>query len=158
MNPVFLGVDPGITGAWKIVDTDGDIVDVLPQPTKADGRKSVVDVYQVIQFLSDFDIEFAGLERVAARPGQGVSSMFSFGRAYGAAESILQAKEIPFLRVAPQVWKGHFGFCTKDKDAPRVAALKRNWWLDVLEKKAKGQAIADAYYIGLFASLKQGEI
>jgi crossover junction endodeoxyribonuclease RuvC len=37
-------------------------------------------------------------------PGQGVSSVFSFGRTYGAIEGVVASLGIPMRRVVPQVW------------------------------------------------------
>jgi crossover junction endodeoxyribonuclease RuvC len=45
------------------------------------------------------------VERVAARPGQGVASMFGFGVSYGLLRGVLTAKLIPVTLVTPQEWK-----------------------------------------------------
>jgi crossover junction endodeoxyribonuclease RuvC len=47
----------------------------------------------------------AYVERVAARPGQGVASMFGFGVSYGLLRGVLTAKLIPVTLVTPQEWK-----------------------------------------------------
>ena len=45
------------------------------------------------------------LEQVGAMPGQGVSSMFAFGRAVGVVEGALGALAVPYSRVPPQEWQ-----------------------------------------------------
>jgi hypothetical protein len=41
------------------------------------------------------------LERVGARPGQGVTSMFRFGQVFGALEMAIAAAEMPMQYVTP---------------------------------------------------------
>jgi crossover junction endodeoxyribonuclease RuvC len=47
----------------------------------------------------------AYLERVNAMAGQGVSSVFSFGRSSGIVEGILAAYDITTTLVTPQTWQ-----------------------------------------------------
>ena len=42
-------------------------------------------------------------------PGQGVTSMFSFGKSAGFIEGVLQALRIPYQLIPPQKWKKEFG-------------------------------------------------
>ena len=46
-------------------------------------------------------------------PGQGVTSMFNFGKSYGNLEAFLVAAAIPFERVTPSVWQREFGLIKK---------------------------------------------
>ena len=55
------------------------------------------------------------LEHVGARPGQGVTSMFSFGENFGFIQGLLTAYSIPFELVRPQKWKKEFSV-TADKN------------------------------------------
>ena len=48
------------------------------------------------------------LERVGAMPGQGVTSMFSFGENFGFIRGLLEAYEIPYQLIRPQTWKKEF--------------------------------------------------
>jgi crossover junction endodeoxyribonuclease RuvC len=47
----------------------------------------------------------AMFERVNAMPGQGVTSVFSFGRSSGIVEGVLAALAIPTHIITPQVWQ-----------------------------------------------------
>jgi len=49
------------------------------------------------------------IEKVHAFPGQGVTSMFTFGQGYGFLRGCLVALAIPFTEVTPQKWMKHFG-------------------------------------------------
>ena len=63
------------------------------------------------------------LEHVGARPGQGVTSMFSFGENFGFIQGLLTPYSIPFELVRPQKWKKEFSI-TADKNSS-IAVCKR---------------------------------
>ena len=48
------------------------------------------------------------VEKVAAMPNQGVTSMFRFGQSFGFILGVLSAFGIPFQLVPPRKWKSHF--------------------------------------------------
>ena len=75
-----MGIDPGTTGAVALVfpETLGRVaVHDLPL---AGGEISAPLLADLIRGYAP---SFAIIERVSAMPGQGVVSMFNFGRAYG---------------------------------------------------------------------------
>lgn len=116
----LLGVDPGLSGALAILDaTTGDLIDVLDMP-HTDGHVSGAVVGA---FFGAHDIDHAWVEKVHAMPGQGVSSMFKFGMAYGAVLGVIEDRRIPLTRVAPATWKRAAGL-TKDKSASRRRATE----------------------------------
>jgi hypothetical protein len=98
---IVIGIDPGKSGgiAWwrptahhaamKMPATERDLADVMKD-------------------LADNDC-FAYIEKVHAMPGQGVTSMFTFGQNYGFLRGCLIAHGIPFEEVTPQKWQKEFG-------------------------------------------------
>lgn len=54
----------------------------------------------------------ACIEQVGAMPGQGVTSMFTFGKSAGFAEGVIRALGIKYQLVRPQIWKKEFGLNT----------------------------------------------
>lgn len=119
---IIVGVDPGISGAIAAIDTDRNTVEVY------DIEHSLVDGIQAIKHLRDENTGRIGavIEKVASRPGQGVSSTFKFGRTYGHLRGAIIALEIPLLaEPSPQVWKrGVFGagISKLDKKSQKIAA------------------------------------
>jgi crossover junction endodeoxyribonuclease RuvC len=117
----FIGIDPGLAGAVAALDlhADGATVlrvhdlPVLTTKTKGAKGKSTLDLASLLRLfdslhfpaLTDGAHVHAVLEAVSAMPGQGVSSMFSFGRVYGSIEAALAAARIPYDSVTPSVWK-----------------------------------------------------
>lgn len=146
---MILGIDPGLNGCLVLIEGD-QIATVLHMPVikTAQGNKEVNSA-AIHAWLSCFPIDHAYLEKVHAMPGQGVVSMFTFGRAVGMIEGVLQSLGLGYDLVTPREWKAHFSLLSQDKDASRQKA-KQMFDHPDLAKKAKGQAIADAAFIGLY--------
>lgn len=150
MTKLFVGIDPGCSGALVAIHSDGTYVDHVNMPTLKQGSSNRVNGAAVVAWLLNFrvrGIEHAFLELVHSMPGQGTSSTFSFGHSAGVIEGILQGSHIPYTLVTPQSWKKSAGLIGSDKDAARSRAIQLYPSLRALDAKAKGQAIADALLI-----------
>lgn len=146
-----IGIDPGASGAIVVMDDAFRLIEWAHMPTIKIGTQTRVNGAEVAALLRDFDDAAAYLEQVGAMPGQGVSSMFSFGHAAGTISGVLAALMIPVTLVTPQVWKKRAGIASgSDKDAARSRAIQL-WpaWRD-LAAKGKGQALADAALIARY--------
>lgn len=108
----FIGIDPGKSGAMAIIN--GKTVTTVPFDEEA---------YADALARVDETNAFAIVERVNAMPGQGVTSMFSFGANYGFIQGLLTANRIPFEIVMPQRWKKEFGV-TSDKNTSIAVAQR----------------------------------
>lgn len=123
---LFLGIDPGMGGALAIVNADGQFITATSTPVIG----KVPDTKFIRDWLTQQPITAAILEQVASRPGQGVSTMFKFGRVYGLAEGLLAGLQIPYSLVTPHTWTKtmHLGVEGRDdmeaKEASRVAAMR----------------------------------
>ena len=91
-DQLFLGIDPGISGAWAIINSNTQIVLSGSYAERA-------------LLLSLGSIDFAYIEKVGAMPGQGVTSMFTFGESYGRMLGWLEALRVPYGFVTPQKWQ-----------------------------------------------------
>ena len=104
---VYIGIDPGLTGAVSAIDENYNVLGLVDTPTIKSGGKTLYDVAEMAATLRRFGLmgePIAILEAVAARPGQGVTSMFSIGRGYGVWQGVLSTLEIPFREVHPATW------------------------------------------------------
>ena len=102
---VYIGIDPGKDGALVLLQPDGVVKVTAP-----------FDERQYLDMLRTAgDSAFAIVENVHAMKGQGVSSMFNFGRNFGWLQGALMVMGIPFELVMPQKWKKVYG-CTSDKN------------------------------------------
>lgn len=59
----------------------------------------------------------AAVEKVGAVHGNGIVSMFNFGKNAGYIEGVLTALGIPYQLVPPAKWKKEFSLIGKDKQA-----------------------------------------
>lgn len=146
-----LGIDPGLSGAFVVLDGK-EVIEWGLMPTMVEGSNNRVNGAALASLWRFLNIDIAYMEQTGARPGQGVTSMFTFGHAAGVVRGVLGALEIPVRMVTPQAWKKHVGLLNKDKDAARSLAIQL-WpqWRE-LDKKGQGQALADAALIALYAS------
>jgi len=116
---VILGVDPGLTGALAALFDDGGLAWVMDMPVVDKNVNAVT----LAQELRDRGISIAVVERVASMPGQGVSSVFKFGKGYGQVLGVLAALEIPLVEPTPSQWKSAMNL-SKDKELSRALAIK----------------------------------
>lgn len=148
-----IGIDPGASGGIVVMDEGFRLIAWSVMPTIKVGSATRVNGSEVAALLRDFGSGHAFLELVGAMPGQGVTSMFSFGHSAGTVAGVLAAMGISVTMVAPQAWKKRAGILAgSDKDVARSRAIQL-WpaWRD-LAAKGKGQALADAALIARFGS------
>jgi crossover junction endodeoxyribonuclease RuvC len=121
-----LGIDPGLSGALALYTGEDLIVgDVPTHELKRGGKaKREVDLHALAAMIRDCAAyqPTVWIEQVGAMPGQGVSSVFAFGKVYGTLLGICAANGLVIERVTPQVWKKAMGLQTAAKDAARARA------------------------------------
>ena len=151
---VFIGIDPGKSGAMAIIDR------------RKKGEEQIflyhfdADAYRdaLINLAADPMDCRCVVERVTAMPGQGVTSMFSFGENFGFIQGLLTAYSIPFELVRPAKWKKEFG-CTKDKNTS-VAVAQRLFpqvsFLRTERCKKPDDGFAEALLMAEYARRKGG--
>lgn len=148
---IVIGIDPGLSGALVAL-LDGAPFEWARMPVMSVSSHKRVNAAALAAWVRDRRPTAAYVEAVGARPGQGVTSMFNFGRSAGAVDGVLAALDIPVTYITPGAWKKAAGLLGADKDASRgrAAQLWPHW--RALDKKAEGQALADAALIGYFGS------
>lgn len=103
---IYIGIDPGKKGGVATISEDGVKV------YQWDDQRFIEDMRQHANWL---DKCVAAVEKVGAMPGQGVTSMFSFGQSYGFILGVLAAFGIPYQLVSPATWKREFGLLKSQK-------------------------------------------
>jgi crossover junction endodeoxyribonuclease RuvC len=144
---MILAIDPGAKGALAFLDIEkGELVIVdMPTVEVKRGNKVKVEIspQMVAAEIKARSPRAAVLERVGAMPGQGVSSMFQFGRGVGMLEGVLAAMQIPVTYVTPQRWQKDAGV-RGGKDAGRARASELFPAYADLFKRVKDDGRADA--------------
>lgn len=125
-----VGVDPGLSGGVAVLNTDsGSIAGLHVMPVK-DGEVDPAALASMLWFFWPA-VDVAAVERVHAMPGQGVSSMFCFGRGFGTILGVMGAQGVTVDLPTPQRWKkdilgAAFDHSTKDG----TAQWARSRWPD----------------------------
>jgi crossover junction endodeoxyribonuclease RuvC len=151
---ILAGIDPGLSGAVAFLDVaTGAVLDIAYMPTLALSRggknKREVDAHALARLIGDRRPGHAFVELVGAMPGQGVSSVFEFGKSFGVVIGVLAALGIPFTLVAPVVWKRALGVpAAKDGARARASQLlpaaAHHWPL--VKHDGRAEAALIAYY------------
>jgi len=107
---MYVGIDPGLNGAVAYFDVENGHLSIVDMPTMEVKRNNKVkrEVHAAgLAHLLAIEFEVGGviLERVGAMPGQGVTSVFSFGRSTGLIEGVLAAYDLPVTIITPQEWQ-----------------------------------------------------
>ena len=151
-----LGVDPGAKGAFAVLDPQARLVEYHVMPTLAD-QASAIDPAAMYGLIRDIATRYPGitaaLESVSSRPGQGVVSVFTFGRGWGMIEMALISLAIPYELVRPAKWQltSHQGLDREVYPDPKVRSLeaaRRLWphetFLATKRSKVPSDGIVDA--------------
>lgn len=156
----YAGIDPGKTGALAILHPD-NTVEFYDVP-RVKLRNKDVPAYAEWQTLWSNAmvlacVDFAVIEDVASRPGQGVSSMFKFGRTLGFAHAIvLGVRPRPAVRfTTPAQWKGKLGLLNSSKGASREKAVSLYPSTEGRLSRVKDDGRAEALLIAHYGRMMQ---
>jgi hypothetical protein len=139
----FLGIDPGQSGGWAIIDEDIGFVDghLFSEADFTENRCINNAAYR---------FELACLEKVHSMPGNGVSSMFKFGENFGWWQGVMDALSIPYELITPQRWMKTVLDSGDRSPEHRMAFAKRRWPDAPLTRK-KDSGVADALCLAEYA-------
>lgn len=103
METAFMGIDPGASGACVVITSQNQIHEI--RFTKSTDK----EIWQFIENMSfKYNIKCVS-EMVSAMPGQGVTSMFSFGTNVGFIKGLLVAAGISYEEKVPRTWQKALG-------------------------------------------------
>lgn len=154
---MIIGIDPGKSGGLAAVEKGGRFIGGIRTPILKQGNRDIVNTLALDEWLQDVrdrgsPINTYVIEKVGAMPGQGVTSMFNFGRHTGAVEGWALRFGPPVYWVTPQKWKKFFSL-SKDKQASLDAARLEFGVNKIWDVKAN-DGIAEAALMALFFQRK----
>lgn len=123
---ITIGIDPGLDGAWAVLNADGSVhhVDDMPTYDGSDGKRHIhaIALYSVVRLAVEGSVGWEKLkdgwwngpvigvvENVGARPNQGSVSGFRFGVTKGIAIGVLAPLVNEIVEPYPQAWKRAMG-------------------------------------------------
>jgi crossover junction endodeoxyribonuclease RuvC len=134
---VFLGIDPGATGALALISDTGEaqVVDWQGDERAMAAHLSLwLDLYGPPASVA--------LERQQSMPKQGVASVFKLGANYGIWLGLLAAYGLPTILPRPCDWKKGYVPAKSDKDASLAVARRLFPTVPLGLKKHHGRAEA----------------
>ena len=120
MKNLYMGVDPGQSGAVAVVDEDGGYAGSVRLSLTP---RDIADCVELWARLGE--VKLCMLEQVHAMPRQGVVSTFKFGTSFGFCMGFLTCSRIPYEMVTPHKWQSRMRCKTKgDKNITKAAAQR----------------------------------
>lgn len=147
-NFTVAGIDPGKSGALAVIYPTGiAFCDVPRIKLRGKDKPAWSEWHTEWSMALEFGcVDLIVIEDVSARPGQGVTSMFTFGRSLGYVHAIVAGvRPRPRIEfVTPAVWKGKLGLLNSGKGASRekCRALYPSTMADLQRVKDDGRAEA----------------
>lgn len=138
---MWIGVDPGVTGGLAAIVATGDgqsaLIEKMRMPVEIVGKKTKVacanrvDIWFNHLFRMTYTIRGIVVEQNSAMPGQGVTSMFSFGRSTGVVEAVAKIYAARsgdcFRHVTPSKWKRDLQFGTGSGKDQSLMRAEQYW-------------------------------
>lgn len=147
---IYIGIDPGLTGAIAVIDaTDGEI-QLLNMPVMANvkaaerGRKRThVDPHALTSLLLPFPNRQTRVFLEYTQAGmKGALANYSLGHSSGIIMGVLAALGFSYELVRPQDWKKEFDLLKTQKDCSRTMAQQLFSFAKLSLKKDEGKAEA----------------
>lgn len=151
------GMDPGKTGALVVLYPDNSTMVLRVPLMKLRGKEQPAWTEWGQQWsaaLAMAEPDLIVIEDVHARPGQGVTSMFSFGKTLGFIHALAVCSKCTVQSVTPSVWKGKLGLLKSDKNASREMARRLLPSIDSHVARVKDDGVAEAALLAYYGREK----
>lgn len=151
---IYVGIDPGAKGGIAAINENSEIIALSVM-----SRENLINCVKKIknEAIEKNDGLIACVEKVGAMPGQGVTSMFTFGKSAGFIEGVLESFEIPYQLIPPPTWKKSFSLLHKDKNES-VRVCKQLFptanLLPTERSRKNSDGLAEALMMSLYAKRK----
>lgn len=147
---MWCGIDPGLKGHVAFVDGTG-YFELYKTPLI--GKE--YDIHAMRKLLSIHPLDGIAYEQVSAMPGQGVKSMFTFGKGFGIWLVLIELERVRYVLIHPAKWtrvmsRGAAGATAKEKSFHEARRRFPTW--DPQTKVAR--EAADALLLAEYARLE----
>lgn len=157
-------MDPGLKGGYGMINSDGLLLSYGLFPVIKVGKKNELDLHKIDGLFKNWKNNFprakiiVALERVSAFRGQGVTSMFNFGKGYGALIGIIVSNGCSLISIRPQEWKKEMiPEGNKDKGASIMACKNLRPEAELIPKGCKKaqDGIAESILLAEYTKRKE---
>ncbi len=151
---IVIGIDPGLSGAIARYNSSeasaATQLIIWDMPILEVNKKKTISPYLVANILKEAAAPVY-IEKVAAMPNQGVTSMFNFGKGFGVILGAAAGLGLQTTQVTPQQWMKALK-CQRGKDANRQRACELfPQYADMFARK-KDDGRADAALLAYYAT------
>ena len=163
VTKIYCGIDPGKTGAIAFIREDRSIFDVYGERWVFDmpveyysPKRTRISVSGVENILFDmYGLRtLCAIEKQAAMPGQGVTSVFSLGDSFGLLRALAGVAYDEVVEVAPRTWQKKINRPSTGDSKADSLAMARELFPDYdgLSRK-KDHNRADALLLAVYARI-----
>ena len=145
------GIDVGLNGAIALFDMIEGHLEVHDMPVMEINKKRQVNPQLLTNILEQHEAPVF-IEQVGARPGQGVSSMFNFGKSFGICLGVSAGLKLQTTTVSPVAWQRACKV-EKGKDGHRLRATQTFPNYSNLFARKKDDGRADAALIAYWGAV-----
>lgn len=127
---IIVSFDPGKQASWARFNTKKPhLIEVGDVEQTGIGRLIRPCGIHIKDIISDADLVI--VEEVSPQPREGVTSVFTFGMAFGSIITTIQSERKPLRTITPKQWssllRSKASDSTKEKKARAVAMVKELW-------------------------------
>jgi hypothetical protein len=150
----ILGCDPGVRGAFTLIDTDAWTLAVSDMPIEPGTKnKNAVSPVGVSSIFRGAQADHLFVELVHSSPQMGVTSAFSFGRSLGIVHgAAYHDGGLTVTEVRPQEWKAKT-LTPKDKNEARRRAQQLFPVAFKLFERVKDDGRAESAILAFYGAL-----
>lgn len=112
---IYIGIDPGKSGAFAAIIEHEHYTNIIVKPYSNEEFILMSHFVDKSRYKTKTCVE-----KVSAMRGQGVTSMFNFGKSAGFIEGVLESFGISYQLVPPQKWKKEFSLGSDKKQSIEV--------------------------------------
>lgn len=154
----IIGIDPGKKGGLSCIE-DEKLLENIVMPLDEEEN---ISWEKVAEFISKHSPKKVYIEQVSARPGQGVCSMFSFGKSYGGLFGVCGALKIKVKTVIPRTWQKKLMGLEKHEKEDTIKFVQEKFkdvcLLATKRSKVSHDGMADAIGIAYYGYLQEKEV
>lgn len=124
---IFVGIDPGFTGAIGTISQCGKVLHAVDLPILKVKKLRQFDLDRLnreIWMLGKLGACVVGLENPTTRPKEGAERCKRFGEGIGMLKGLLTAHRVGYECIPPNLWKGRLGLPGKDKPGANKAGAQ----------------------------------
>lgn len=153
----FGGIDPGLTGALAVIDTEDFRLHLWDTPTVSVKTGSQTrkrpEPEAFTKALGHFPLDYCTIENVHSTPNDGHVGAFTFGKVTGIAIGICHGLDIPLASISPAKWKMQM-LVPAHKEASKARASELFPNCAPMWARAMDHGRAEAAVLALFSAIR----